>query len=243
MNAADFAGIRLGEVISGLMERGEIECLGGLKGLGRRLVHPTLTVCTPAEVMAMREGQATIALFLSPCAAWVRWGKWGDALSIPVFKSSLDLYPLMGKIKGLLRELCEGVKMLHGSLIAVKGHGILLTGPSGVGKSSCAWLLMKRGHRMIADDAVILKRTREGCLLGQAPERTRGYIHLRGKGIVRLPERNLVESAPVFLNVDLTKEGEEKVEQWKVCGVSVPRVQWKGGGGEELARRVEELVH
>ena len=72
----------------------------------------------------------------------------------------------------------------HGVLVEVYGEGILLLGDSGVGKSETAIELIKRGHRLIADDAVEIKRVSATTLVGSAPEIIRHYIELRGIGIV-----------------------------------------------------------
>ena len=72
----------------------------------------------------------------------------------------------------------------HGVLMEVYGEGVLLTGESGIGKSEAAVELLKRGHRLIADDAVEIKRISGNTLVGTAPELIRNYIELRGIGIV-----------------------------------------------------------
>ena len=72
----------------------------------------------------------------------------------------------------------------HGVLVEVYGEGILLLGDSGVGKSETAIELVKRGHRLIADDAVEIKRVSATTLVGRAPEIIRHYVELRGIGIV-----------------------------------------------------------
>ncbi|MBO5701103.1 MAG: HPr(Ser) kinase/phosphatase [Clostridia bacterium] len=72
----------------------------------------------------------------------------------------------------------------HGVLVEVYGEGILILGDSGVGKSETAIELVKRGHRLIADDAVEIKRVSKKALVGQAPEILRHYVELRGIGII-----------------------------------------------------------
>lgn len=72
----------------------------------------------------------------------------------------------------------------HGVLVEVYGEGILLLGDSGIGKSETAIELLKRGHRLIADDAVEIKRTSATTLVGRAPDIIRHYVELRGIGIV-----------------------------------------------------------
>jgi len=74
----------------------------------------------------------------------------------------------------------------HGVLVEVYGEGILLIGDSGIGKSEAAVELLKRGHRLIADDAVEIKRIGTNTLVGTAPELIRNYIELRGIGIINV---------------------------------------------------------
>lgn len=72
----------------------------------------------------------------------------------------------------------------HGVFVEVHGEGMLLVGDSGVGKSETAIELVKRGHRLIADDAVEIRRVSDRTLVGSAPEKIRHFIELRGVGIV-----------------------------------------------------------
>ena len=74
----------------------------------------------------------------------------------------------------------------HGVLMEVYGEGILLIGESGIGKSEAAVELLKRGHRLIADDAVEIRKVSGNALMGNAPEMIRNYIELRGIGIVNV---------------------------------------------------------
>ena len=74
----------------------------------------------------------------------------------------------------------------HGVLIEAYGEGVLITGDSGIGKSEAAVELVKRGHRLIADDAVEIKKVAEHSLVGTAPELIRNYIELRGIGIINV---------------------------------------------------------
>ena len=73
---------------------------------------------------------------------------------------------------------------MHGVLVELYGEGVLILGDSGVGKSETAIELIKRGHRLIADDAVEIKRVSDRTLVGSAPEIIRHFIELRGIGIV-----------------------------------------------------------
>ena len=72
----------------------------------------------------------------------------------------------------------------HGVLVEVYGEGIMITGDSGVGKSECAMELVKRGHRLIADDAVEIRRVSNKRLVGTSPDNIRHFMELRGVGII-----------------------------------------------------------
>ena len=74
----------------------------------------------------------------------------------------------------------------HGVLVEVYGEGIFITGDSGIGKSEAAVELLKRGHRLIADDAVEIRKVSNNALMGSAPELIRNYIELRGIGIINV---------------------------------------------------------
>ena len=88
-------------------------------------------------------------------------------------------------LTALTRELAPRVTR-HGVLMEVYGEGILILGESGIGKSETAVELIKRGHRLIADDAVEIKRVSPTTLMGSAPSLIRNYIELRGIGIINV---------------------------------------------------------
>ena len=107
-----------------------------------------------------------------------------EQYEIPVLTSLESTSHLMSAIIAMLKvELAPRVTR-HGVLVEVYGEGILLLGESGVGKSETAIELVKRGHRLIADDAVEIKRVSAKTLVGSAPELIRHYIELRGIGVV-----------------------------------------------------------
>ena len=91
---------------------------------------------------------------------------------------------LMSNIIAALKSYLAPRITRHGVLIEVYGEGILLVGDSGVGKSETAIELIKRGHRLIADDAVEIRRVSSKSLVGRAPENIRHFIELRGVGII-----------------------------------------------------------
>lgn len=94
----------------------------------------------------------------------------------------------------------------HGVLVEVYGEGMLLLGDSGIGKSETAIELVKRGHRLIADDAVEIKRVSDKTLVGSAPELIRHYVELRGIGIVDIRRIFGMGAVKISEKIDLVVE-------------------------------------
>lgn len=103
---------------------------------------------------------------------------------VPVLRTPVKTSPIMSSLIASLNNHLAPRITRHGVLVEVYGEGLLLLGDSGVGKSETAIELVKRGHRLIADDAVEIKRVSEKTLVGSAPEMIRHYVELRGIGIV-----------------------------------------------------------
>ncbi|MCH2170893.1 hypothetical protein MK489_08915 [Myxococcota bacterium] len=91
---------------------------------------------------------------------------------------------------------------IHGALLDVHTVGVLLLGPSGIGKSECALELVTRGHRLVADDVVDL-RVENGAVYGSAPDRIRHYMEIRGLGIIYVPDLFGPESVREEIRLDL----------------------------------------
>lgn len=106
--------------------------------------------------------------------------------NITILRSKEVTSTLVSAIIAYLKALLAPRITRHGVLVEVYGEGLLLIGESGLGKSEAAVELLKRGHRLIADDAVEIRRVSSGSLVGTAPELIRNYIELRGIGIVNV---------------------------------------------------------
>ena len=91
----------------------------------------------------------------------------------------------------------------HGVLMEIYGEGVLLTGESGIGKSEAAVELLKRGHRLISDDAVEIKKISSNSLIGTAPELIRDYVELRGIGIVNVAKLFGLGAVKIDNSIDL----------------------------------------
>ena len=139
----------------------------------------------------------------------------------------------------------------HGVLVEVYGEGILLLGDSGVGKSETAIELLKRGHRLIADDAVEIKRVSATALIGKAPEIIRHYVELRGIGIVdvrRLFGMGAVkESEKIDLIINLETWQDDKMydrlgldeQTTNILGIDVPSIVLPVCPGRNLSVVIE----
>ena len=103
---------------------------------------------------------------------------------IPILRTNELTSEFVAALIGYLNVQLAPRLTRHGVLVEVYGEGVLILGDSGVGKSETAIELVKRGHRLIADDAVEIKRTSAKALVGSAPEIIRHYVELRGIGIV-----------------------------------------------------------
>ena len=103
---------------------------------------------------------------------------------IPLLRTEDRTSPFMASLIASLNTSLAPRITRHGVLVEVYGEGVLILGDSGIGKSETAIELVKRGHRLIADDAVEIKRVSDKTLVGTAPDLIRYYIELRGIGIV-----------------------------------------------------------
>jgi HPr kinase/phosphorylase len=113
---------------------------------------------------------------------------------------------------------------VHGALVRVQGVGVLLLGPSGVGKSETALELVARGHALVADDVVELERSGDG-LVGRAPEKIRHYLEIRGLGILFVPELYGERAVAPESRVDLVcrLERDEPDHEYERVGLERPR--------------------
>lgn len=106
---------------------------------------------------------------------------------LPVLRSSNGTTTLLSsRITGFLESKLAPSTTIHGVLVDVYGVGMLITGTSGIGKSETALELVKRGHRLIADDAVEIRQTADNSLYGTAPELIRHLLEIRGVGIINV---------------------------------------------------------
>lgn len=129
---------------------------------------------------------------------------------VPLLSSKASTSSFMAEmIRWLKVELAPRIS-IHGVLVDVYGEGILIMGESGIGKSEAALELIKRGHRLVSDDVVEIKKVSDETLIGSAPDVTRHFIELRGIGIINVKSLFGIESVKNTQAIDLVI----KLEEW-----------------------------
>lgn len=170
---------------------------------------------------------------------------------VALLRSNEMTCTLMGSLISVLNlELAPRITR-HGVLVEVYGEGILILGDSGVGKSETAIELVKRGHRLIADDAVELRRISYKQILGTAPENIRHFIELRGIGIVNVARVFGIGSVRSSVEVEMVIQLEPwdrtknydrtglETEYTDILGVKVPKMLIPVMPGRNLAVIIE----
>ncbi len=136
-----------------------------------------------------------------------------------VLGASRETGELMSDMTTVLRTYLSPRITRHGVLVEVYGEGVLLMGDSGVGKSETAVELIKRGHRLIADDAVEIRRVNNNTLVGCAPELIRYYMEMRGIGVIDVRQLFGMSAVKDSQTIDMVIN----LEQWKT-GVAYDRL-------------------
>ncbi|MDD6788802.1 MAG: HPr(Ser) kinase/phosphatase [Lachnospira sp.] len=129
---------------------------------------------------------------------------------IPILQSAKSTSSFMAEVIRWLRAELAPCIVIHGVLVDVYGEGVLITGESGIGKSEAALELIKRGHRLVTDDAVEIRKISDEVLVGQAPGVTKYFIELRGIGIIDVKTLFGVESVKETQQIDMVI----KLEDW-----------------------------
>ena len=170
---------------------------------------------------------------------------------IPLYRTATGTSSFMSALIAWLNvELAPRVTR-HGVLVEVYGEGVLMLGESGVGKSEAAVELLKRGHRLVADDAVEIKRVSSISLIGSAPEIIRHFIEIRGIGIVDVRKifgmGAVKDSEKIDLIINIEQWNKEKSydrlglenHETEILGISVPSLTVPVRPGRNLAVIVE----
>ncbi|MBR6633186.1 MAG: HPr(Ser) kinase/phosphatase [Clostridia bacterium] len=170
---------------------------------------------------------------------------------VPILHIKQKTSPFMAALISSLNVKLAPMISMHGVFVEVYGEGILITGDSGIGKSEAAIELVKRGHRLVADDSVEIRRVSDKTLVGTAPELIRHYIELRGIGIVdvrRIFGMGAVKNTEkIDLVINLEQWDKDKfydrfgleTEYTEIMGLKIPSITIPVKPGRNLAVIIE----
>lgn len=235
-----------GLVLAGYRERfprGRLQVLGQteiayLRSLGAEQQRQTLDEFLALDMPAV---VVTKALDVPPALCEL-----ADKHGVPLLRSRLKTGDFYRKLQPYLEERLAPTTTLHGSLADVYGVGLLFMGRSGIGKSECVLDLVERGHRLVADDAVVIMRRGNDILIGSGHELQQHHMEIRGIGIIdvralfgiraiRLQKRIEV----IVKLVDWSHQGDYdrtglESEEVGILGVNVPKVTVPLNAGKNL---------
>ncbi|HEV8345407.1 MAG TPA: HPr(Ser) kinase/phosphatase [Vicinamibacterales bacterium] len=170
---------------------------------------------------------------------------------LPLMKTGSPTPTAIAKLTSILEDSLAERTILHAVLMDVLGLGVLIAGESGIGKSECALDLIVRGHRLVADDTVDLRRRQETILIGTCPELTRHHMELRGLGVINVKELFGIASTRSSKRVELVVQLErwdpsreyERLglddDSYEILGLRVPLIRMPVAPGRNIAILVE----
>lgn len=129
--------------------------------------------------------------------------KWAKLRGTIVCSTEKETTRFINKLSSYLEDRMAPTETVHGVLVDVNGVGVLIKGESSIGKSETALELVQNGNRLVADDAVEIKRTDDGILIGQSPEILRNYLEIRGIGIIDIKSLYGAKSINPSKKIDL----------------------------------------
>ena len=170
---------------------------------------------------------------------------------VPLLKTLVATPTAIAKLSSMLEDSLAERTMVHAVLMDVLGLGVLIAGESGIGKSECALDLIVRGHRLVADDTVEVRRRQETMLIGVCPELTRHHMELRGLGVINVKELFGIASTRSSKRIELVVQ----LERWvptreyerlglddafhEILGLRVPLLKMPVAPGRNIAILVE----
>jgi len=170
---------------------------------------------------------------------------------IPLMVTPFVTSVCIERITAFLTDMLAPRTYMHGDLLDIFGLGVLLIGESSIGKSECALDLIVRGHRLISDDIVIIKRVTDTIMIGTAPDLIRYHMELRGLGVINIKDLFGISAISLSQKVELVVS----LERWKpdveydrlgleesryeVLGVDLPLIRMPVAPGRNIAILIE----
>ena len=174
-----------------------------------------------------------------------------EQAKVPVLRTQVATPTAIAKLTAILEDSFVVRELIHGVLLDILGLGVLIVGESGIGKSECALDLIVRGHRLVADDTVEIRKRAETVLLGTCPELTRHHMEIRGLGVINIQDLFGIASTRTSKRVELVVQ----LERWEpsrdydrlgltdaryqILGLPVPLIEMPVAPGRNLAILVE----
>jgi len=174
-----------------------------------------------------------------------------ERASLPIVRTAVPTPTAIAKLNAILEDSLAERTIIHAVLMDILGLGVLIVGESGIGKSECALDLIVRGHRLVADDTVEIRRRAETILIGTCPELTRHHMELRGLGLINVKDLFGIASTRSSKRVELVVQ----LERWdptreyerlglddiayEVLGLKIPLIRMPVAPGRSVAILVE----
>ena len=175
----------------------------------------------------------------------------GERADLPVLRTPVPTATAIGKLTAILEDRLAVREVIHGVLLDILGLGVLIVGDSGIGKSECALDLVVRGHRLVADDSVEVRRRGDSIVIGTCPEMTRHHMEVRSLGLINIRDLFGVASTRTSKRVELVVQ----LDRWdpdreydrlglddasyNLIGLRVPVIRMPVAPGRNLAILVE----
>ncbi len=253
-----------------------LELLGGATGLERTIASPHIqktglalagfdAYLQPARILVFGESEiryleSLAAAFSHDIPCVLITGGWNppvellaasDRYSVPLLRTTVTTPVSIAKIEYLLDDELAERQVIHGVLMDMLGLGVLIIGESGIGKSECGLDLVVRGHRLVADDTVEIRRRGETTLIGTCPDMTRYHMEIRGLGLINIRDLFGVAAIRTAKRVELVVQ----LERWDpdrdyerlgidelrhdILGIRVPLIRMPVAPGRSLGVLVE----
>ena len=174
-----------------------------------------------------------------------------ERAAIPLLRTALPTPTAIAKLTSILEDSLVTRQVIHAVLMDILGLGVLIAGESGIGKSECALDLIVRGHRLVADDTVEVRRRAETILMGTCPDLTRHHMEIRGLGVINIQDLFGIAATRVSKRIELVVQ----LERWEtgheydrlglredyheILGLRVPLIRMPVAPGRNLAILIE----
>ncbi len=174
-----------------------------------------------------------------------------DAHHVPVLRTSMITSQFVNAATIIMEDLLAPQMRFQGTMVDIRGVGVILEGPAGVGKSETALELIKRGNSLVADDIVLLRKTGTETISGSPLELTQYHMEIRGLGIIHIPSLFGVAATRKEMRLDLViklhpwRPDEEddqiglEMQTREIMGVQVPYISIPVAPGRDLAHIIE----